>query len=65
MRRKSQSLIRGWAIVEKSEIQTISSKLTKLFADNGATNHDITCSEIKGFSSSKSFVRIESYQVFQ
>ena len=65
MRRKSQSLIRGWAIIEKSEIQTISSRLTKLFANNGATNHDITCSEIKGFSSSKSFVRIESYQVFQ
>ena len=65
MRRNSQSLIRGWAIIDKTELQTISSRLAMLFADNGATNHSITCDEIKGFSSSKSFVRIESHQVFQ
>ncbi|HII37857.1 MAG TPA: hypothetical protein HA354_05115 [Candidatus Poseidoniaceae archaeon] len=65
MRRHSPSLIRGWAIVEKTEIQNINDKLTKLFADNGAINHNITCSEVKGFSSSKSFVRVESWQEFQ
>ena len=65
MRRHSPSLIRGWAIVEKTEMQNINDQLTKLFADNGAINHNLTCSEVKGFSSSKSFVRVESWQEFQ
>ena len=65
MRRRSQSLIRGWAIVEKTEIRKINNQLKKLFADNGAINHNIICTEVKGFSSSKSFIRIESWQEFQ
>lgn len=64
MRRNNLSLIRGWAIIDKGDLAAVSRKLEQLFADHGAEDHRLSCEEIKGFSASKSYIRIESWQTF-
>ncbi len=64
MRRETVTLIRGWAIIGRDEMSTIETKLSNLFSLNGATDLQLTCHEIKGFSASKVFIRIESWQTF-
>ena len=64
MRRGTVSLIRGWAIIDRNELSVIQDKLTNLLMLHGATSLQLTCREIKGFSATKIFTRIESWQTF-
>tara|TARA_B100000003_G_scaffold203584_1_gene214323 strand:+ start:372 stop:1502 length:1131 start_codon:yes stop_codon:yes gene_type:complete len=64
MKRETISLIRGWAIIERNEQSSVEDKLTNLFLHHGATDLQLTCREIKGFSATKIFIRIESWQTF-
>ena len=64
MRRKTRSLIRGWAIIDRDDLPGVNDKLTNLLLHHGATNLQLICQEIKGFSATKIFIRIESSQTF-
>lgn len=58
------TVIRGWAIIEKSSILTQSDAIKSMLESAGASVDTIYCSEVKGFSSSKIFMRFESWQTF-
>ena len=64
MRRKTPSLIRGWAIIDRDDLPGVNDKLTNILLHHGATNIQLICQEIKGFSATKIFIRIESSQTF-
>ncbi len=64
MRKGTTSLIRGWAIIDRGTESSVQDELESLLLNNGATNLELTCQEIKGFSATKIFVRIESWQIF-
>jgi tRNA G37 N-methylase Trm5 len=64
IKRKKPSLIRGWAIIDRDDLPRVKEKLSNLFLHHGATNLQLTCQEIKGFSATKVFIRIESSQTF-
>lgn len=64
MKRKTPSLIRGWAIIDRDDLSGVKDKLSNLFLRHGVTNLQFDCREIKGFSATKIFVRIESSQTF-
>ena len=64
MRKETKSLIRGWAIVERQNLVVIRESIEKKLIQHGAGEISLTCKEIKGFSASKIFIRIESWQIF-
>ena len=64
MRKGTPSLIRGWAIIDRVAHSSIQEDLECLLLENGASNLELTFQEIKGFSATKIFVRIESWQTF-
>ena len=64
MRKGTLSLIRGWAIIDRGVESSVQEELEALLLSKGATNLELTCQEIKGFSATKIFVRIESWQTF-
>jgi tRNA (guanine37-N1)-methyltransferase len=64
MRKGTMSLIRGWAIVERQNLDGIRKLIKKKLIQHGAKEISLTCKEIKGFSASKIFIRIESWQIF-
>ena len=64
MKRETLSLIRGWAIIDRDDLSGVNDKLTDLLLHHGATNLQLICQEIKGFSATKIFIRIESSQTF-
>lgn len=64
MRKETKSLIRGWAIVERQNLAGIRESIEKKLIQHGAGEISLTCKEIKGFSASKIFIRIESWQIF-
>jgi len=64
MRRKTPSLIRGWAIIDRDDLPGVSDKLTKLLLHHGATNLQLVCQERKAYSATKIIIRIESSQTF-
>ncbi len=64
MRKGTPSLIRGWAIIDREAESSVKNELEALLLSKGATNLELTCQEIKGFSATKIFVRIESWQTF-
>tara|TARA_B100000945_G_scaffold316875_1_gene318635 strand:- start:1155 stop:2285 length:1131 start_codon:yes stop_codon:yes gene_type:complete len=64
MRKGTPSLIRGWAIIDRGAESSVQDDIESLLLKNGATNLELTCQEIKGFSATKIFVRIESWQTF-
>ena len=64
MKRETPSLIRGWAIIDRDDLPGVNDKLTNLLLDHGAAYLRLICQEIKGFSATKIFIRIESSQTF-
>ena len=64
MKRETPSLIRGWAIINRDDLSAVNDKLSNLLVNYGATNLELICQEIKGFSAAKIFVRLESSQTF-
>ena len=64
MRRKTPSLIRGWAIIDRDDLPGVNDKLTNLLLHHGATNLQLVCQERKGFSATKIIIRMESSQTF-
>ncbi len=64
MKRETLSLIRGWAIIDRDDLSGVNNKLSNLLLQHGATNLKLICQEIKGFSATKIFIRIESSQTF-
>ena len=64
LRKGTMSLIRGWAIVERQNLDGIRKLIKKKLIQHGAKEISLTCKEIKGFSASKIFIRIESWQIF-
>ena len=64
MRKGTLTLIRGWAIIDRGAESSVQDGLESILLNNGATNLELTCQEIKGFSATKIFVRIESWQTF-
>ena len=64
MRRQTLSLIRGWAIIERDELSEAEESMNRLLVNHGATDLQLSCQEVKGFSATKIFIRIESWQTF-
>ena len=64
MRKGSKSLIRGWAIIERQDIEIVRQMIEEKLTQNGAREILLNCKEIKGFSATKIFIRIESWQIF-
>ena len=64
MRKETKSLIRGWAIIERQNLEGVRGLIEKKLIQHGARAISLTCKEIKGFSASKIFIRIESWQIF-
>ena len=64
IKRETLSSIRGWAIIDRDDLPGVKDKLSNLLLQNGATNLQLICQEIKGFSATKIFIRIESSQTF-
>ena len=64
MRKGTKSLIRGWAIVERQDLEGVRKIIEKKLIQYGASEISLACKEIKGFSASKIFIRIESWQIF-
>ncbi len=64
MRKGAKSLIRGWAIIERQDIDAVKQMIETKLTQHGAREISLTCKEIKGFSASKIFIRIESWQIF-
>ena len=58
------TVIRGWAIIDRDSLAHQESKITSLIELAGGNLESIICSEVKGFSSSKIFMRFESWQTF-
>ncbi len=64
MRKGVKSLIRGWAIIERQDIEAVKQMIETKLTHHGAREISLNCKEIKGFSASKIFIRIESWQIF-
>ena len=62
--KKQSTVIRGWAIIEKDEIQLQQSNINNMLQSFGAQIESITCNEVKGFSSTKIFMCFETWQNF-
>ena len=58
------TVIRGWAIIDRDLMQLEESNISSMIEAAGGKVESITCSEVKGFSSSKVFMRFESWQKF-
>ncbi len=55
--------IRGWAIIERSELKNSENQIKNILNTSNADVKSIHCSEVKGFSSSKIFMRFETKQI--
>ena len=64
MKRETLSLIRGWAIIERDKLPQVEESLNHLLLRHGATELQLSCHEVKGFSATKVFTRIETWQTF-
>ena len=64
IKKNTPSLIRGWAIIDRDDMMTIQQDLSKQFAEFGATDLELNIAEIKGYSATQIFVRVESWQTF-
>ena len=60
--RGSLTKIRGWAIINKAELNNSQQEITRILENFSADVEYVSCSEIKGFSSSKIFMRFETIQ---
>ena len=58
------TVIRGWAIIDRDSLAHQESKIRSMIELAGGNLESIICSEVKGFSSSKIFMRFESWQTF-
>jgi tRNA G37 N-methylase Trm5 len=58
------TVIRGWAIIDRASLSNQNEELTSMIELAGGSVESINCSEVKGFSSSKIFMRFESWQTF-
>jgi len=58
------TVIRGWAIIDRDSLALQEGKITSMIKLAGGNVESISCSEVKGFSSSKIFMRFESWQTF-
>ena len=65
MKRNSQTLVRGWMILEREEIPQIEEKIKSMFNDIGAFIQEIDVEEAKGFSTTKSFTRLTIYSTIE
>lgn len=65
LKRKSQTLVRGWLILEREELQESKEKIESLFNDFGALIHEIDIEEAKGFSTTKCFTRLTIYSTIE
>ena len=58
------TVIRGWAIIDRESLALQEGNITSMIELAGGNVEYIRCSEVKGFSSSKIFMRFESWQTF-
>ena len=58
------TVIRGWAIIDRDSLALQEGNITSMIELAGGNVEYIRCSEVKGFSSSKIFMRFESWQTF-
>ncbi|MDP6333767.1 MAG: hypothetical protein QF479_03950 [Candidatus Poseidoniaceae archaeon] len=58
------TVIRGWAIIDRDSLNNQDKDIRSMIELAGGKLESIDCSEIKGFSSSKIFMRFESWQTF-
>ena len=65
LKRKSLTLVRGWLILEREEIQESKEKIESMFNDFGALIHEIDLEEAKGFSTTKCFTRLTIYSTIE
>ena len=61
--RGSLTKIRGWAIIDRAEIVGFENEISKILQNMNADIKSINSSEVKGFSSSKVFMRFETKQI--
>jgi len=61
--RGSLTKIRGWAIINKAELNKSQQEITEILENFNADVESVSCSEVKGFSSSKIFMRFETIQL--
>jgi tRNA G37 N-methylase Trm5 len=64
MSKNHSTVIRGWAIIDRASLSNQNEELTSMIELAGGSVESINCSEVKGFSSSKIFMRFESWQTF-
>ncbi len=64
MSKNTRSLIRGWAIINRDQVAETKATIERQLKQHGATEIDLQCTEVKGYSTSRIFVRIESWQTF-
>ena len=62
LKTEQTTLIRAWAIINKKQLENLNSTISAILSHQGAQDLKINCQEIKGFSATKSFVRIECWQ---
>ena len=58
------TVIRGWAIIDRDSLTNQKNTIESMIEYAGGVVESINCSEVKGFSSSKIFMRFESWQTF-
>ena len=61
--RGSLTKIRGWAIIEKSELIDFEKEIIDILKHANAEIKSVNSSEVKGFSSTKIFMRFETEQI--
>ena len=64
MSKDSISVIRGWAIIDRESLISQEENISSMIKQAGGEVKSVTCSEVKGFSSSKIFMRFELWQKF-
>ena len=61
LKRGQTSVLRGWAIIERSELATNKETILEVISSARGTVEDFTFKEVKGFSSTKSFMCFEAW----
>tara|TARA_B100000459_G_scaffold147291_1_gene116287 strand:+ start:1451 stop:2569 length:1119 start_codon:yes stop_codon:yes gene_type:complete len=61
LRRDQTSVIRGWAIIERSQHEECERTIVETISSKGGTIEELSFTEVKGFSTTKSFMCFEAW----
>jgi len=64
MKKGHKTLIRGWAIINRDQLTNLKTAISKIILKHDVEGLELKCQEIKGFSATKIYVRIETWQTF-